>query len=275
MSFLINFPATKYTVNGTEIDIPDIFRSVALNQDKIDAASAYQVYTIDEQRPDQLSTELYGSTDYHWTFFVLNPQLRQAWPYGFDSFNKYVDGKYNGHTITPYRRIDNLSPSGVNLPPDEPEYNSITGKFPIGSTLTGIGRPEGEYEGVFSSEISPSNATATIIERYPETNTIAFRYDVEGTSFTPDERIQSKSPNNIFHFVNDKYKLNVWKDAPMRYQIDNEYATNPNNFDYSQNYYRFFDYEFAENEKRRNIRVVREEYIRSFVSVYGNIINGR
>jgi hypothetical protein len=42
----------------------------------------YQKYFIKEnQRPDQLSLEIYGTTDYYWTFFLMNEHLRtNGWP---------------------------------------------------------------------------------------------------------------------------------------------------------------------------------------------------
>jgi hypothetical protein len=47
-----------------------------------DNISFYNKYTIvSGDRPDTLSYKLYGTTDYYWTFFLLNDHIRlSGWP---------------------------------------------------------------------------------------------------------------------------------------------------------------------------------------------------
>ena len=38
-------------------------------------------YVLDNDRPDQVSHKIYGTTDYHWTFYLMNDNIRrQGWP---------------------------------------------------------------------------------------------------------------------------------------------------------------------------------------------------
>lgn len=84
MSFFRNFPVIGYNF-GDEVD-PAGFNNITTYIDLIDQVSDnlsfYEEYSIrDGMRPDILSYELYGTTDYYWTFYLLNSKLReQGWP---------------------------------------------------------------------------------------------------------------------------------------------------------------------------------------------------
>lgn len=84
MSFFRNFPVVNYRF-GDEID-PAIFQNLTAYIDVIDQVkddiNFYEKYYIrDHIRPDALSHELYGTTDYYWMFYLLNDKLRQqGWP---------------------------------------------------------------------------------------------------------------------------------------------------------------------------------------------------
>jgi len=55
-------------------------------------ASFYSKYTIlDGDRPDQVSQKLYGTPAYHWTFYIMNDNIReQGWPLT----NNEIEKKY-------------------------------------------------------------------------------------------------------------------------------------------------------------------------------------
>lgn len=65
---------------------PAIIQDLSTYVDLIDQIKSnnafYEDYTIvSGERPDTTSFKLYGTTDYYWTFFLLNDQLReQGWP---------------------------------------------------------------------------------------------------------------------------------------------------------------------------------------------------
>lgn len=83
-TFFQNFPLIDYRF-GDEIN-PALFQNISVYIDLIDQivddGSFYEKYTIqDGERPDTLSYKLYGTTDYYWTFFLLNEHIRQqGWP---------------------------------------------------------------------------------------------------------------------------------------------------------------------------------------------------
>jgi len=84
MAFFRNFPFVNYNF-GDEIN-PAIFQNLTAYIDVIDQVkddiNFYEIYYIrDGMRPDRLSYELYGTTDYYWMFYLLNDKLRQqGWP---------------------------------------------------------------------------------------------------------------------------------------------------------------------------------------------------
>ena len=84
MSFFRNFPTVNYFF-GNEIS-PAVFQNLTTYIDLIDQvsdqSSFYEEYYIpDGYRPDVVSYDLYGTTDFYWTFALLNSKLRlQGWP---------------------------------------------------------------------------------------------------------------------------------------------------------------------------------------------------
>ena len=84
MAFFRNFPLLNYNF-GNETDTA-IFQNISAYIDLIDQvandASFYTYYTIlDGDRPDTVSYKLYNTTDYYWTFYLLNENIRlQGWP---------------------------------------------------------------------------------------------------------------------------------------------------------------------------------------------------
>jgi hypothetical protein len=79
-----NFPSIPYQFGSGESPVK--FQNLSVYIDAFDQVkeirSFYQNYFIGEgQRPDQLSYDLYGTTDYYWTFFLINDHLRTSgWP---------------------------------------------------------------------------------------------------------------------------------------------------------------------------------------------------
>lgn len=276
MAFFGAFPKTKYDYPGHgNTEIVDLFRSASAIDSGVDRAATYQVYSLGDQRPDQLAEELYGNPELHWTFFVANVHLRNGWPLSYSALENYIAKKYNGFAMTLYRTDVNVSViGGVETPGDEPESNTIAGGFPIGSIITGAGHPAiatAEAEDI--PAIYPSGATAEIIGRSPDTNTLYFRYTSDNI-FTDGEQFLVRDSNNETYNINEKYLIQDWKAAPHHYEDANgEYITNQTNLNYSDFSVSYNTYESDLNDDRKNIRIIREEYIEDFVIAYRKAIN--
>lgn len=84
MAFFKNFPVVSYKFGNNEA--PVLFDDITIYVDLIDQirneAAYYQKFSIlDNERPDTISQKLYGTPDYHWTFFLMNEHIRESgWP---------------------------------------------------------------------------------------------------------------------------------------------------------------------------------------------------
>ena len=104
MTFFAGFPEVIYKY-GNEKEF-NLAQNLSVYVDIIDRfkdnSSLYTFYNLyDGERPDQVSQMLYGTTDYYWTFFLLNDNLKtKGWPLSSKSLEQYVKNKYDNTTLT-------------------------------------------------------------------------------------------------------------------------------------------------------------------------------
>lgn len=249
MSFFTKFPNTEYDLyeTGNPILMADIFRQIKITDARYDSLTPYQFYELKDQRPDQLSYELYGNVEYHWTFFIINDNLKsgyKAWPMNDQQLSEYVDDQYQGWTITAFRKSTNTA-----------NFNSIHNKFEVGDVI------EGETSG----------ATATITGRDIYVNQIQFTYNTD-TKFNGAEII---SDSNGFT-IQPSYVIKPYKDS-VKYYVDSngEKISNYDNLiQLNENIVTHKEYEKLQNDARRYIRVLRADFIRDFTVAFRKVLNG-
>jgi hypothetical protein len=87
----------------------------------LNSGGFYETVTIEEgERPDHLSKRLYNVETYHWTFLILNPQIKNIWddwPMSTNQLLDYVTNKYQ------YLAADT--------------DDDLNNKFTVGETVTG------------------------------------------------------------------------------------------------------------------------------------------
>lgn len=119
-----NFPELQYTLNtGKIITVKDFFRKGAIEQESVNSFIEYSTYELlDGERPDVVATKLYGDGELHWTIFLVN-QLDNYYDWHMDgeTFERYINEKFMGQTIT-----------AINIS----DIISSTGKFLIGERVT-------------------------------------------------------------------------------------------------------------------------------------------
>lgn len=82
--FFENFPKVEYSFGDNEPLVK--FQDLSVYIDAIDQvkeySSFYQSYQVqNNERPDHSSFKLYGTTDFYWTFWLMNDTVReQGWP---------------------------------------------------------------------------------------------------------------------------------------------------------------------------------------------------
>lgn len=104
MSYFYNFPQTFYRY-GTQKEatiVQNLAAYVQVIDDVRDNVAFYTKYNIqDGDRPDQVSKKLYGTTDYYFTFFMMNDNIReQGWPLSQQEIEKKVKTDRNLFTLT-------------------------------------------------------------------------------------------------------------------------------------------------------------------------------
>ena len=83
-NFFKDFPKVDYRFGNNEQ--PVRWQDLSVYIDAFDQVQEYGAFYMDYQiqnheRPDQVSMKLYKTTDYYWTFFLMNDHLReQGWP---------------------------------------------------------------------------------------------------------------------------------------------------------------------------------------------------
>jgi len=125
MSNFFNYFPNEFYKFGNE-KTSDIFQNISIYADVIDQvkdiSSTYIDYYIQEGlRPDQVSQQLYNTSNYHWTFYLMNDKLReQGWPSSNVQVLKKAQKDYPNITIT--TRTD---------------LTTLTGFFKTGDTVEG------------------------------------------------------------------------------------------------------------------------------------------
>ena len=104
MSYFNKFPLIGYRF-GDETGntlFTDFSAYVDLIDQLKDQVTFYEKYTIlDGDRPDVVSQRLYGTPEFHWTFFLVNDSLRESgWPMPERELRDLVKKRYPHRAVT-------------------------------------------------------------------------------------------------------------------------------------------------------------------------------
>jgi hypothetical protein len=285
MSYFRQFPKLDYDFdrNGILQKVVNIYRAARPLDAYLDDLNAYAFYDVKNgERPDIVSQRLYGTTQYYWTFFIVNDFLHDglaAWPMSQEKLHAYMDEEFAGTVVTTNPRVQDSPDAGVTF--DYP--NSLSGRFQLGETLTG----------------STSGATGTLVKKNADMNQLVLQ-DVVGTfvgsssNGTVEKLTGNKSedsvdtydvyqyldaPHSYFRMIADNVAeeaqynwANGFKYSDRRVESNNVFipgGTPPSELEFQTN--RSFLFEV--NEARSKIRVIDPKYITQFADKYEAIIN--
>lgn len=198
-----------------------------------DISSFYSTYYIlENDRPDQLSYQIYGTPNYHWTFYIMNDHVRrQGWPLTMVELDKKVKRDFPHKYI---RTLDNLT--GAMLPD----------QFCYGAISSGSGK---------------------IIRRHLDLGTIIVD---SKDHFQRGERVSHRAYSGITKAITVK-STGFEYNAPRHYEdasgniVDiDPYQDAPALYNEITNY----DFYVKENDKLKEIRVIRPDAIESIVGKY-------
>jgi len=122
-----NFPKVPYQFGSGELPISVQDLSVYIDAfDQVREFKAfYQTYQVqNNERPDHVSKKLYGTTDYYWTFFLMNPHLRvSGWPLDNSEVYRKAQEYYpNTVVVTDGTAFDTVGTTGNRTMASSPNF---------------------------------------------------------------------------------------------------------------------------------------------------------
>ncbi len=191
MSYFKYFPKVPYKFGNETSE--DTFENISvyadiIDQIKNDVAAYEEYYILPGERPDQVSLKLYDTPNYHWTFFLLNDDIKeQGWPLSNENLFKYAEKEYNNTVLVTRANIANI--------------------FNVGQTVSGL---------VSGAEAVIKFRDVTLGQiwiKTPATNFInGETISTQGTGQFPDTAILKSSSlqyNAIHHYEDVN---GIWKD---------------------------------------------------------------
>lgn len=161
--FFKGFPQIRYKFGNENSET--LFQNLSVYVDIIDQikddTSFYLKYNIlDGDRPDQVSQNLYGNTDYYWTFFFLNDKLKlRGWPLSSSELTEKVRKRY---------------PNTVLVTTD-----SFYEDFNVGLSIEGLS--SGETATIISRDLNLGQITVSGTHSFEDGETIKLQLDEDKT----------------------------------------------------------------------------------------------
>ena len=130
--FFKNFPEIQYELSdGKRVFIKDFFRKSRIEQNAVNSIINYTKYEInDGERPDIVAAKLYGDSDLHWTFFLVNDiDNYYDWHMDNETLEKYINKKYKGYYAIASQTSDILTSTSKFLLGEKITSTSATGRI--------------------------------------------------------------------------------------------------------------------------------------------------
>jgi len=236
--YFANIRNALIDIDGSNnLDVLKNLTSKAKVSDKlINSAGYYQtIAVLDGERLDHLSKRLYNTETFHWTFLLLNPQIKNIWddwPMKWSQLVEYCTEKYQ------YLAADT--------------DDDLNNKFTLGEVVTG----------------SVSNATGTLKEIHVNMGYLVIE-KISGTFTITGETINgvSSADSVACNFIKSQAY------APHHHTDDSTGAWVPRRAA-GTTPYTYIDYESAVTEQNRNIKVVKPEFIEQIARQFANVMGG-
>ena len=239
MGYFKHFQKIDYDVRGSGYTqkLTNLTQFAKIGTKILDDISLYSYITIrDGERPDNLSHRLYGTSDYYWTFFLINQNLVNSyndWPKDNADLIEFSESKY-----------PNLAAISSVI---SNSFDPIAGKFKIGETVTG---------GV-------TGATGEIVAKYPTDGYILIK-PISGTFNSSGEGIYGLTTND---FLNTQSIVKAAY-AP-KYWVDDATGERTNRRTAGTSSYTNYNYEYDQNIEKSRIRAIKPKHIGEVVRVFG------
>ena len=269
MAFFKQFPKVEYDFNRTGIkqNMVDLFRSVRALPTFLDNYTGYKFYRIKNgERPDIVSRRLYGTSQYYWTFFVVNDFLHdgmRSWPMSQEDLSTYIEKEYEGYVIETNPVITRDTDGLIT-----DHRNSLSGRFTLGETVTG----------------ATSSATGTLTIKNADLSQLVVQ-NVTGGAFIGSALGQATTELAVGQTSGDSvstYNVYKYAEAPYYYYRTNDAnqkpVTNANHIvggvdAIHLSFVSNRQYVIDENDEHSLIRYIDPNYIAQFSNQFDELIN--
>lgn len=251
-----NFPTMTYTLeSGKVITIKDFFRKAKIESASLDSIIEYQYYEILEgERPDIVASKLYGDSDLHWTFFLVNNfDNYYDWFMDNETFENYMNEKYQGQNLIVANSSDivktpTYDPTLVST--DNPLGHKHDNKILIGETLT-----SGTKE-VSVLSVDPTFNRVVVKGDTIEANDVMLSKtnEVFGTNLSFTVQSVSNAQDGVHHYVNSSGNKRTY--GGTGYTPVTHYTE-----------------EFEENEEKRQIKIISPSKITGVLKEFERIMS--
>ncbi len=191
-----NFPEIQYTLStGKIVTIKDFFRKSTIEQDSVNSVISYTFYEIqDGERPDVVADRLYGDSDLHWTFFLVNDMDNYyQWYKDQTTFENQLKEMYPEYWLISNRSTDIVSKDDKWLLGEIIETSQQSGNvISVQPTFNRIGVAGGTWNvnDVVTGKVSGKSFTVSSVVSGPDgidhyVNSEGLRRNTIYTGFTP------------------------------------------------------------------------------------------
>ena len=235
--FFKNFPEVQYQLDGKVIYIKDFFRKSKIDQESVKALIDYTYYELQEgERPDIAADKLYGSSDLHWTFFLVNDfENYYDWFKDATSFESYISKKYPGQIA--------IASQSTDIVARKTSVGDTSNKFLLGEKVTSV------------------SGEGRVILVEPEHNRIA----IDGKGFVANETITGKVSTKSFtptSVIDHKDGVAYYKNGSLRKNTESSGYTSVSNY----------DDEYEKNEAKRKIKIISPGIIQNVVRRFEKVM---
>ena len=235
--FFKNFPEVQYQLDGKVIYIKDFFRKSRVDQEAVKSLINYTYYELEEgERPDIAADKLYGNSDLHWTFFLVNDfENYYDWFKDATSFESYISKKYPGQIA--------IASQSTDIVARKTSVGDTSNKFLLGEKVTSV------------------SGEGRVILVEPEHNRIA----IDGKGFVANETITGKVSTKSFtptSVVDHRDGVAYYKNGSLRKNTESSGYTSVSNY----------DDEYEKNEAKRKIKIISPGIIQNVVRRFEKVM---
>lgn len=272
MSYFEYFPLTPYDLTkpgATEpniVIVKDIVRRVKLNSRVADNAFSYDLYDIQEgERPDILAHQFYNSPKFAWVLLVTNEiyDVYEDWPRTERELRNMINKKYSGSGPYVVKGTDTSvgrTYSGVNG-----YYYPL---FLTAKEAENYDRLQGFSGGSHTHEFSEFPSTTFYM---PDGTTRGHGTGtVDASLYTP--WTANSGPDGVHHYERPQASGDTTKKI-ITTETTYELITSPGTVQtFNSDAITNRQYEASENEKKRQIKILRANLLQEFVEEFKQII---